>query len=217
MKFNKSTFAILATGISAGNLLAGTNPSNIKWNVVVLMTDMHNVHYLGSDHQSRENISTPNLDQLGRDGMVFRKAYDAVPVSAPTRASLLTGTYPMKHLQFGNADYLTEAGPQGKTPSLAHIFRDNGYNTAMIGKQHSNSEEYENVPDGTIAGKNVFVGWNYRLADLKGGSAPTSGISPTNTEFQKSQAYLNEMSTYMDQLKSNYTSQIGRASCWERV
>jgi arylsulfatase A-like enzyme len=33
---------------------------------------------------------------------------------------------------------LTEAGPQGKTPALAHLFRDNGYNTAMLGKQHSN-------------------------------------------------------------------------------
>jgi len=194
----------LAAGLSIGSVNAAEKPEKIKWNVMVLMTDMQNVHYLGCDHQSRENILTPNLDKLGREGMIFRKAYDAVPVCAPTRASLLTGTYPMKHGQCGNSEYLTEAGPNGRTPSLAHLFRDNGYNTAMFGKQHSNMEEYENVPDGTLAGKNVFVGWNYRLAELKGGSAPSSDISPTLAESEKSKVYVTEMSNKMDKLRANY-------------
>jgi arylsulfatase A-like enzyme len=127
MKINISTLAILVAGICTGNLSAKDNSQNIKWNILVLMTDMQSAHYLGCDHQSRENISTPNLDKLGKEGMIFRKAYDAFPVCAPTRASLLTGCYPMKHGQFGNSDYLTEAGPQGKTPSLAHLFRNTFY------------------------------------------------------------------------------------------
>jgi len=204
MKLNKSTYAILATGLSAGNLLAGNNPGDIKWNVVVLMTDMQNVHYIGSDHQSRENISTPNLDKLGRDGMVFRKAYDAFPVCAPTRASLLTGTYPMKHEQFSNSTHLLQAGPQGETPSLAHVFRDNGYNTAMFGKQHSNVEEYENMADGTIEGKNVFAGWNYRLFGESDGTAPASAISPTAAEKLKAENYLTQLNAEVAQLETEY-------------
>lgn len=203
----KAILCTLSAGIMAGTLHAGDDPQNIKWNVLVLMTDMQSVHYIGSDHQSRENILTPNLDKLGEDGMVFRKAYDAFPVCAPTRASLLTGTYPMKHGQFGNSVYLTEAGPQGKTPSLAHLFRDNGYNTAMMGKQHSNMEEFENMPNGTLNGKNVFVGWNYRLYNANSeGSAPASGISPTDAEKQLSIAYQAKMSETMDQLKNDFIS-----------
>jgi len=206
-KLTKLTLAITVAGMSAGNLYAQDNTENIKWNVLVLMTDMQSAHYIGSDYQGRENISTPNLDKLGQDGMIFRKAYDAFPVCAPTRASLLTGTYPMKHGQFGNSDYLTEAGPQGKTPSLAHVFRDNGYNTAMMGKQHSNMEEYENMPDGTLNGKNVFVGWNYRLHKADDSDSDSSDdISPTLIEKERSAAYNDKMSETMDRLQSDFIS-----------
>jgi len=129
----KSVSLILAAVVSIGTMYADDNTQKIKWNVLVLMTDMQNVHYLGCDNQGKENIHTPNLDKIGTDGIIFRKAYDAYPVCAPTRASLLTGTYPFKHGQNSNSLLLTEAGPQGKTPALTHIFRDNGYNTAMFG------------------------------------------------------------------------------------
>ena len=217
-----SALAIFGAGISSGTLHAETNPGDIKWNVVVLMTDMQNVHYIGSDHQSRENISTPNLDKLGRDGMVFRKAYDAFPVCAPTRASLLTGTYPMKHEQHSNSTHLLQAGTQGKTPSLAHLFRNNGYNTAMFGKQHSNIEEFENMVDGTIAGKNVFAGWNFRLFSESDGTAPANAINPTLAEKNKANNYMSQLNAYADQLKDEYKNRynetvVGRPMLqWEK-
>ena len=49
-----------------------------------------------------------------------------------------------------NECLLVGVGPQGKTPSLANLFRDNGYNTAMLGKQHSNMELFETLPNGTF-------------------------------------------------------------------
>jgi len=209
MKYNISTYALFATGLSAANLHASSNPDNIKWNVMVLMTDMQNVHYLGCDHQTTENIRTPNLDKLGREGMIFRKAYDAVPVCAPTRASLLTGVYPMKHGQTANEGLLTEAGPQGKTPSLAHVFRDNGYNTAMIGKQHSNMEPLEMLENGTFMGKNVFVGWDFRRYAFNGfedrvNSNRKPGFAPTDEEFALGMKYLNQMGDEMKQLSDEY-------------
>lgn len=197
----------LAAGIALSSFCTVSNAQPIKWNVVVLMTDMQNVHYIGSDHQSRENISTPNLDRLGKEGMIFRKAYDAVPVCAPTRASLLTGCYPQKHKQYGNSIYLTEAGKAGKTPSLAHLFRDNGYNTAMLGKQHSNLEAFENEVGATLSGKDVYVGWNYRLYDSEGeDSAPADGISPTTEEKQKSIAYVNKIATVFNAMETDFTN-----------
>ena len=209
MKINKTNFALLAAGISAVNVSAKDNSQNIKWNVLVLMTDMQNVQYLGCDHQSTENIRTPNLDKLGKEGMIFRKAYDAVPVSAPTRASLLTGTYPMRNGQLGNSMLLTEAGIQGKTPSLAFVFRNNGYNTAMLGKQHSNMEPLESLPSGTFMGKNVFVGWDFRRYKETGYDSRVEqnrkpDFAPTDEENNLALARAKQMSDEMDQLKDQY-------------
>ena len=216
---NKPTYALLATGISAVNLIAGTNPSNIKWNILVLMTDMQSVHYLGCDHQSRENILTPNLDKLGKDGMIFSKAYDAYPVSAPTRASLLTGVYPFKHGQNGNDVLLTEAGPQGKSPSLAHIFRDNGYNTSMWGKQHSNMEALESLTNGTYMGKNVFHGWNFRRLD--GGTDLIMNSMATQNEkdmaVANNQKDENEAALFISELHTRYPAEQGTTQPqWEK-
>lgn len=209
MRINNKIVSILTTSLGATSLLAGTNPSTIKWNVMVLMTDMQNVHYLGCDHQTTENIRTPNLDKLGKDGMIFSKAYDAVPVCAPTRASLLTGVYPMKHGQVSNEALLIEAGPQGKTPSLAHVFHDNGYNTAMIGKQHSNMEPIESMPSGTFMGKNVFAGWDFRRYAFNGFERSVNNnrkpdFAPTDEEFSVGMAKLNQMSDEMKQLSDEY-------------
>jgi len=45
---------------------------------------------------------------------------------------------------------LIGAGSRGKTPSLANRFRDNGYNTAMLCKQHSNMKPSDTLPNGTF-------------------------------------------------------------------
>ena len=39
------------------------------------------------------DISTPNIDQLGEQGIVFENAYVTSPVCAPSRAALITGRY----------------------------------------------------------------------------------------------------------------------------
>jgi len=212
-KFTKSTLAIIATGISAGTLHSQGTAEDIKWNVLVLMTDMQNVHYLGCDHQGKENILTPNLDKIGQEGMIFRKAYDAYPVCAPTRASLLTGTYPFKHGQHNNDILLTEAGPQGKSPSLAHVFRDNGYNTAMFGKQHSNLEPIENSPNGTFMGKNIFHGWDFRrygTSYFQGLVAEnrTPDYGPTDAEYNLGLANEAKMDSELNQVKSQLSSRF---------
>jgi len=226
LKIQKIKLLILLSGICAASLYAGNNPQNIKWNVLVLMTDMQNVHYLGCDHQGKENIYTPNLDKIGTDGMIFRKAYDAYPVCAPTRASLLTGTYPFKHGQNSNSLLLTEAGPQGKTPALTHIFRDNGYNTAMFGKQHSNLEPLENLPNGTFMGKNVFHGWDFRRYDQtyfqgRVEENRTPDFYPTPAEYNLAIASQNnnsnELEQYKTELTKRYPAEIGTPQPqWEK-
>ena len=41
--------------------------------------------------------STPNLDKMASEGLLFTQFYSASPVCSPSRASLLTGRYPPRN------------------------------------------------------------------------------------------------------------------------
>ncbi len=74
---------------------------------------------------------TPNLDVLALQGVVFSRAYSHVPLTAPSHATILTGTYPQfNHLQ----DMGSPLGPD--LPYLPAILRQHGYHTAaFVGSQ----------------------------------------------------------------------------------
>ena len=95
-----------------------------------------------------EFYETPNIDKLAEEGIRFTDAYAACPVCSPTRASILTGSYPAR---LGLTDYLYGRRNLPSQPlrqaqltqhlpfeniTLAEAMRENGYATAMIGKWH---------------------------------------------------------------------------------
>ncbi len=41
-------------------------------------------------------VHTPNIDQLGMEGVIFEQAYVTSPVCSPSRAAILTGRYPQR-------------------------------------------------------------------------------------------------------------------------
>jgi arylsulfatase A-like enzyme/Tfp pilus assembly protein PilF len=78
--------------------------------------------FLGSDRGL-----TPNLDALARGATIFSRAYAQVPLTTPSHATILTGTYP----QFSHVNYMGD--PLGKgLPFLPEIFHRNGYKTAAF-------------------------------------------------------------------------------------
>lgn len=79
--------------------------------------------------------STPSLDRLAEEGVVYTKAY-AMPVCSPSRAALLTGLYPRNNgvrrvIEDGDSKCLDPA-----LPSLARTLSNAGYTTAAAGKWH---------------------------------------------------------------------------------
>src|SRR5436190_4896879 len=91
---------------------------------------------------------TPNIDRLPSQGMRFTNAYAACPVCSPTRASILTGRYPVRT---GVTDWIPgwPQWPQAKLRpeptvtqlglnemTLAEALRPLGYRSASIGKWH---------------------------------------------------------------------------------
>ena len=94
-------------------------------NVVLITLDTtraDRMGFLGSDRGL-----TPNLDALARGATIFSRAYAQVPLTTPSHATILTGTYP----QLNHVNYLGD--PLGKgLPFLPEIFHRSGYKTAAF-------------------------------------------------------------------------------------
>ncbi|TVQ02460.1 MAG: hypothetical protein EA359_11800 [Balneolaceae bacterium] len=131
---------------------AGDNHLVLQPNILLIMTDDQGFGDVG--YHGNPDIQTPNMDQLAQEGAWFRQFYVS-SVCAPTRASLLTGRYSMRTGTQWVTRNLESMHPDEVT--LAHIFREAGYKTAIFGKWH-NGEHYPSNPFGM--GFDLFFGFN---------------------------------------------------------
>ncbi len=70
---------------------------------------------------------TANIDSLAADGVIFENAYAQTPITLPSHATILTGTYPMYHKVQDVVGRLRDG-----VPTLAEAFKQNGYATAAF-------------------------------------------------------------------------------------
>ncbi len=105
-------------------------------NILLLMTDQQRWDSLGV--YGCDWAHTPNLDRLGRDGIVFDNCTVNNPICTPSRASLMTG----KHLPGHGVYRLYDLLP-GDEVLFPERLRQAGYHTALFGKLHVSSKEYE--------------------------------------------------------------------------
>lgn len=86
------------------------------------------------------SISTPNLDRMASEGMMFTDYHSNGPVSSPTRCALLTGRYQqragLEGVLLTNVEKLRKAGLRQEEVTFADVLSDNGYDVAMFGKWH---------------------------------------------------------------------------------
>ncbi|MBR7128854.1 MAG: sulfatase-like hydrolase/transferase, partial [Tidjanibacter sp.] len=102
-------------------------------NIIIMMTDDHTCRALSC--YDRSLMHTPNLDRLAEEGMLFENCYVANAISGPSRACILTGKY--SHVNGFTDNSRTFDGDQQTFPKL---LQESGYQTAVIGKWHLNSE-----------------------------------------------------------------------------
>ena len=103
-------------------------------NFVVIFADDLGYGDLGA--YGSETIRTPNLDRMAAEGMRFTDFYATAPFCSPSRASLLTGRYPVRA---GVPYVLFPTELTGLPPAeitIAEILSDKGYSTAAVGKWH---------------------------------------------------------------------------------
>ncbi len=108
-------------------------------NIVVILCDdlgYGDVHCLNPD---AGRIPTPHADRLATEGIVFKDAHAAASVCTPTRYGLLTGRYGWRtRLQAGVVTGFAPCLIAADRPTVATFLRDQGYETAIIGKWHLN-------------------------------------------------------------------------------
>lgn len=103
---------------------------NMKPNVLLIMVDQMRADSLSIlDHPI---VDTPNLDQLARDGVLFKNAYAATPSCVPARAAVLTG---MSQQSTGRVGYEDKV-PWDYKHTMPSEFAKAGYHTQAIGKMH---------------------------------------------------------------------------------
>ena len=82
------------------------------------------------------NISTPNIDQLAKEGMQFTHFYSAAPICSPSRAALMTGRYPARVGVPAGLQPEDTYGLPTTEMTMGELLKRAGYKTACIGKWH---------------------------------------------------------------------------------
>ena len=81
-----------------------------------------------------DEMVTPSLDSLAREGRRFDHHYVQVPTCGASRYALLNGQYPSRPDSYGNEAFEATEETNNDPPSLPLFFRRNGYTTVSIGK-----------------------------------------------------------------------------------
>ncbi len=140
LQFRKP-FHLILPGIAAALSSCSGTTDDHKPNIIVILADD-----MGwGDVKSNGNtfIETPTLDRLAKQSMSFDRFY-VCPLSAPTRAEMLTGRY---FLRTGVSS-VTRGYENMRTDevTIAEILKENGYVTGCFGKWH-NGAYYQQHPN----------------------------------------------------------------------
>lgn len=156
------SISIIGGTLLLSALSANAQKKNAKPNILFILCDDMGYGDLGCYGQPF--IRTPHIDAMAGEGIRFTQAYAGSPVSAPSRASFMTGQHSGHCEVRGNKEYWRDAPivmyGENEEPSivgqhpydpghiiLPEIMKDNGYTTGMFGKWAGGYEGSSSTPD----------------------------------------------------------------------
>jgi len=125
-----------------------------KPNLIIIHTDEHNLRTIGayretmSDEQAymwgkKAIVTTPNIDKLAENGLICTNWYAPSPVCTPSRASMVSGLYPV-----ATGSPVNDMPLNDDVVTFAQILKNNGYATAYVGKWHLDGDDKPGIhPD----------------------------------------------------------------------
>jgi len=90
-------------------------------------------------------VQSPNIDAIGREGIIFKNHYVNVPTCGASRHSFITGMRPRSTADLANTatEHALSRKPEPETAeSFIHLFKQNGYQTVGIGKITHSADGY---------------------------------------------------------------------------
>lgn len=149
------------------------NPSTP--NVVIIYADdmgLGDVSAYGTLFGTPSPATTPHMDALARDGVLFTQAHSANAVCTPSRYSLLTGKYNWREFQSISTHYGYKSGipgiPLAQDVTIAEFLKMEGYDTAAFGKWHLGGSWFQSNSGTRITNNptnQTSVDWTRRIED----------------------------------------------------
>ena len=159
---NYKSISLISGTLLLFTLSANGQKKDSKPNIIFILCDDMGYGDLGCYGQPF--IRTPHIDAMASEGMRFTQAYAGSPVSAPSRASFMTGQHTghcevrgnkeywgnSPIIMYGNNKEYSVVGQHPYDPDhviLPEIMKDNGYTTGMFGKWAGGYEGSCSTPD----------------------------------------------------------------------
>ncbi|NQU45140.1 sulfatase-like hydrolase/transferase, partial [bacterium] len=126
--------AVSAAGVASlpalGNIWAQEEGKRNQPNILFLVTDDQRFDALACAGNSA--IRTPHIDKLAKTGVVFTNTICQGTACVPSRASMLTASYP-----HNNGVYSNQCAAMHPTQwTFPRALQETGYYTAIFGKSH---------------------------------------------------------------------------------
>ncbi|MCW2120310.1 sulfatase [Flavobacterium sp. 7A] len=187
MKFSKILLSIVLFPLLS-------NAQNQKPNLIIIHTDEHNFRTLGCyrDILAEDQafvwgkgikVDTPNIDRLANEGSICNNFYASSPVCTPSRASLVSGKYPI-----ATGSYRNDIPMKEEVITFAEVLRKQGYATSYLGKWHLNGDgKPEFSPKrqfGFDDNRYMFNRGHWKALDMKEGNPDVYGKYNAKTEQQ---------------------------------
>lgn len=156
-------FASLSLLLLSLNTFAQQRP-----NLLYIMSDDHDADAISAYNKTL--ISTPHIDRLAKEGMLFKRAFVGNSICGPSRATLMTGQHSHKNGFRDNRDRF-----DGTRNNMPKVLQQAGYQTAVIGKWHLQS-----YPTGfdywkIVPGQGLYV--NPRMINMTGDTTTIKGYA----------------------------------------
>jgi arylsulfatase A-like enzyme len=102
-------------------------------NVLIIVSDDQGYGDVSCYDHPRE-VRTPQMDRIAKNGVRLTQGYANAYVCAPSRAAILTGTYPQRYGFYTASD--SRVGLPLAQSTLADMLKKEGYATGALGKWH---------------------------------------------------------------------------------
>ncbi|MHC4982921.1 MAG: arylsulfatase [Planctomycetota bacterium] len=169
---------MLAQATPPKAVAAGAGPGNKKPNILVIWGDDIGWFNISAYNHGTMGYTTPNIDRIANEGMLFTDAYAEQSCTAG-RSAFITGQSPFRtgltKVGLPGADL----GLQADDPTIAELLKPMGYATGQFGKNHLGDKD-EFLP--TNHGFDEFFG---NLYHLNAEEEPEHPDYPKGPEFRR--------------------------------